>query len=423
MSPAQTSQLAEVLRARALRCVFQPVVDLDTRQVVAHEGLMRGPAGTAMESPLSLLEAAGSDQDLAMLDRLVHTVALRAMSEHPHGAGKALFLNIEPRGVGQVLPSDVARPWEQAREAALAAGLDVVIELTERALLADPSMMLWSVESMRDLGARIALDDVGAEPESLAFLPIVRPDVVKLDLRLIREHGSLEIAEISNAVRAYAEESGAAVVAEGVENEHDHDVALSLGATLGQGWLYGRPGPLPDELSASPRIPHVVALPSLPGDSPFEVVAGVRNTRRGPKSLLLPLSHSLEEASRSLAIPPVLLGCFQQAKYFTPATATRYAGLAKRLPLVSALGAYMPPEPAKGVRGGLLSDHDPLTGEWNVLVLGAHYAAALVALDRGDGQVEEADRPFDYVVTHDRDLVIAAALTLARRLQRTQAQR
>ena len=419
----QTSELTEVLQTRAIRCVYQPVVDLETRQVVAREALMRGPAGTAMESPVALLDAASTDEELATLDRLAHTVALRAMAEHPDGHGKALFLNFEPRGIGQDLAPDISRPWEKAREAALASGLDVVIELTERALLADPGVMLWSIASMRELGARIALDDVGAEPESLAFLPIVRPDIVKLDLRLVREHGSLEIAEISNAVRAYAEESGAAVVAEGVETEHDHDIALSLGATLGQGWLYGRPGPLPAELAACPPLPRVRALPDLPGETPFEVVAGVRTTRRGPKGLLLPLSRSLEEASQALSIPPVLLGCFQQAKYFTPYTATRYARLAHRLPLVGALGTHMPAEPAPGVRGAALASQDALTGEWNVIVLGAHYAAALVALDHGNLQVQEAERPFDYVVTHDRSLVVATAQTLVRRLLRTQAQR
>ena len=410
--------LRDVLQGGALRCVFQPVVDLDTRQPVAYEALMRGPTGTDLESPVALLEAARTDEDLATLDRLVHARALEAMVGHPDGRGRALFLNLEPRGIGRELPEQVLRPWERAREAALAAGLDVVIELTERALLDDPRAMLWSVSEMRSLGARIALDDVGADPASLAFLPLVRPDVVKLDLRLVQDHGSLEIAEITNAVRAYAEQTGAAVVAEGVETERDHDVALTLGGTLGQGWLYGRPGPLPEQLPAAPPVPRVSPLREVSGATPFEVVTEQRATRSVPKRLLLPLSHSLEDASATLSIPPVLLGCFQQARYFTPATTERYGRLAARMPLVGALGVGMPAEPAPGVRGGALADQEALTGEWNVVVLGAHYAAALVALDRGDFRAAEPDRRFDYVVTHDRDLVVAAAQTLVRRVLR-----
>ena len=419
MSATGTSpSLSDVLHAGALGCVFQPVVDLDTRQVVAYEALMRGPAGTGLESPLALLQAARSDTELAMLDRVVHARALEAMVGHPDGRGRALFLNLEPRGIGRELPEHVSRPWERAREAALAAGLDVVIELTERSLLDDPHTMLWSVREMRALGARIALDDVGAEPESLAFLPLVRPDIVKLDLRLVQDHGSLEIAEITNAVRAYAEQTGAAVVAEGIETERDHDVALSLGGTLGQGWLYGRPGPLPEQLPAGPPVARVGPLPDLPGETPFQVVAGRRLPRTGTKRLLLPLSHSLEDAARSLSIPPVLLGCFQQARHFTPATARRYARLAGTMPLVGALGAGIPAQPAPGVRGADVGAADPLVGEWNVLVLGAHHAAALVAQDRGEPGLADADRRFDYVVTHDRDLVVAAAQTVVRRVLR-----
>jgi hypothetical protein len=296
----------------------------------------------------------------------------------------------------------------------------VVIELTERALLDDPGLMLWSVAEMRDLGARIALDDVGALPESLAFLPVVRPDVVKLDLRLVRDHGSLEIAQIANAVRSYAEESGAAVVAQGVETEADHEVALSLGATLGQGWLYGRPAALPSDLGPRREVARVAGASSASGDTPFEVVSAERPTRRGQKAVLLPISHSLEDAAASLAIPPLLLGCFQDAEFFTARTRERYTRLGRRLPLVGALGTAMPSEPAPHVRGADLEGQDALTGEWNVIVLGAHYAAALVALDLGDFRTEGSRRRFDYVVTHDRELVIAAAQTLLTRLLRRQ---
>jgi hypothetical protein len=273
---------------------------------------------------------------------------------------------------------------------------------------------------MRELGARIALDDVGALPESLAFLPVVRPDVVKLDLRLVREHDSLEIAQITNAVRAYAEQSGAAVVAEGVETERDHEVALSLGATLGQGWLYGRPGALPAELSARRDIARVTPLPDREGLTPFEVVAAKRSARPGDKGLLLPISHSLEDAAQGLAIPPLLLGCFQDVQFFTPHTRSRYTELAERLPLVGALGINMPSAPAPHVRGAALAEQEALVGEWNVIVLGAHYAAALVSLDRGDFRLQGRARRFDYIVTHDRDLVIAAAQTLLSRLLRRQ---
>src|SRR3712207_7120838 len=94
------------------------------------------------------------------------------------------------------------------------------------------------VARVRELGWSIALDDVGADPMSLAFMPLLRPDVVKLDLRLVQDEPGPAIAEIMNAVNAYAERSGARVLAEGIENDHHLRMAKALGATLGQGWLF-----------------------------------------------------------------------------------------------------------------------------------------------------------------------------------------
>ena len=109
--------------------------------------------------------------------------------------------------------------------------LRVVLEITERALGARPAELLRTVERVRALGWGVALDDVGAETMSLAFMPLLRPDVVKLDLRLVQERPGPAIAEIMNAVNAYAEQTGAVVLAEGIETEAHLAMARALGAT------------------------------------------------------------------------------------------------------------------------------------------------------------------------------------------------
>ena len=109
--------------------------------------------------------------------------------------------------------------------------------------------------------------------------------------------------------------------------------------------------------------------------------------------------------------PCVLLACFQEARHFTPATTRRFARIAGRVPLVAALGAGLGGEPAPGVRGAGLADNDALRGEWNVLVVGPHRAAALVARDLGDDG-PDGERRFDFVLTHDRALVVEAARAL-----------
>jgi EAL domain-containing protein (putative c-di-GMP-specific phosphodiesterase class I) len=81
----------------------------------------------------------------------------------------------------------------------------------------------------------VALDDVGADPLSLAFMPLLRPDAVKLDLRLVQQRPGPAVVEIMSAVNKYAEHSGALVLAEGIESEQHLTMARALGARLGQG--------------------------------------------------------------------------------------------------------------------------------------------------------------------------------------------
>src|SRR5438094_762182 len=119
--------------------------------------------------------------------------------------------------------------------------LRIVLELTERDLTRRPADLLRLVSWTRDRYWGVALDDVGAEPESLALLPFVEPDVVKLDMKLIQEEITADEEAVVDAVQRYARRTGASVLAEGIETQEHRDKGLQLGANLGQGWLFGRP--------------------------------------------------------------------------------------------------------------------------------------------------------------------------------------
>ncbi len=111
----------------------------------------------------------------------------------------------------------------------------------------------------------------------------------------------------------------------------------------------------------------------------------------------------------------VVLGAFQTAERFTDATRRRYEHLGRHCALVGALGIGMSADPARGVRGANLAVDDDLAGEWTVVVVGPHYAGALIARDCGDDGVE-MDRRFEFVVTHNRAVVLDAARSLLARL-------
>jgi hypothetical protein len=249
-------------------------------------------------------------------------------------------------------------------------------------------------------------------------MPLLRPDVVKLDLRLVQERPGPAIAEIMNAVNAYAESAGAVVLAEGIEDGGHLGMARALGATLGQGWLFGRPGPgaVPGQRIGALRLP--AARPSdagAAGSSPFACLPPGVVVREAPKALLIELSKQLERQARRLGETCIVASTFQEARHVTPATRQRYRDLVERVGFVAALGEGLPVEPLPGLRGADLPPGDPVRGEWDVVVLSLHFSAALLARDLADDG-PDLDRRFAFALTYQRDTVVRAAAALLSRV-------
>jgi EAL domain-containing protein (putative c-di-GMP-specific phosphodiesterase class I) len=380
------SALETALTPGGVRSVFQPIVELDTGRVVAYEAL-------------------------AELDEICRAAAFRGAVDQGLLAPLTVFVNVEPEILDSAPLDDLLAIAEGAP-----AELRIVMEITERALAARPAELLRTVERVRALGWGVAVDDVGADSMSLAFLPLLSPDVVKLDLRLVQERPGPAIAEIMNAVNAHAERTGAVILAEGIETEAHLATARALGATLGQGWLFGRPAP-----GAAPGLETgALALPgtasaALVDGSPFGCLPATVPLRRSTKSLLIELSKQLEREAMRLGETCVVAATFQEARHFTPSTIQRYRDLVERTGFVCALGEDLPVEPLPGVRGAALDPADPVRGEWDVVVLSPHFSAALLARDLGnDGP--DLERTFEYALTYDRGTVVRAAHALLTRV-------
>lgn len=150
-------------------------------------------------------------------------------------------------------------------------------------------------------------------------------------------------------------------------------------------------------------------------EPPFSLGAALQQPRRSRKALLIEISKHLEHQAMSAGESTVVLASFQDASFFTPATRLRYAQLAKRAAFVGALGAGLPPRPLPGIRGCVLDPTDPLVGEWDIVVVGPHFAATLVARDLGDTG-PDSERRFEFVLSHKRELAIQVALVLMSRM-------
>ena len=400
----------DVIADQAVRSVFQPIVDLDSGCVVGYEALARGPVGSDLETPAELFGSARRLGALAALDDACRIAAFRGALRCGLLAPLTLFVNVEPEVLDTAPLDDLL-----AIAATAPRELRVVFEITERSLGARPAELLRTVERIRKLGWQIALDDVGADPASLAFMPLLRPEVVKLDLRFAQERPGPETAAVMHAVSAYAEQSGALVLAEGIEDERHLAMARGFGARLGQGWLFGRPQETLSELPVG-ELPLPRFVPELASStSPFGVLPASTLLRTATKGVLIELSKTLEREALGHGSTAIIAATFQAARYFTPATARRYAALADAVGFVCALGEGLRADLLPGVRGANLTADDPVRGEWDVVVLTPHFAAALLARDLGDSG-PDGERRFSYALTYHRETVVRAAGALLSRI-------
>ena len=393
--------------------VYQPIVDLDTGVTVAYEALVRGVPGSALHTPAELFAWAHRHGRLADLDWACQLSAVGGAIGSGQPAGAGLFVNVEPTMTDLRTPALLDRLDELAK----ASGARLVVEVTERRLADDVGGLLRFIDEVRARDWSVAIDDVGAVPASLALMPMLAPEVIKLDLALIQARTTVDTARIVNAVMAQAERTGAVVLAEGIETRAHEELARSMGAQLGQGWRFGRPAALPTVPVSRPlRLGSGVQTAPVHPVSPWDLVAEHPGVRRARKPLLLAMSQHLERQVLAGDDATLLLGALQLNGHFYPGTARRYEALAATAFMVAVFGDGVAPAPAPGVRGQALLHGDPLLEEWTVVVITPHFAGALIAKDLHDAG-EQSERRFDYLVTFDRDVVLAAASSLVRRMQ------
>lgn len=410
-APDLASELDRILCEELLAPAYQPIVELTTGQVVAFEALARVAGDSPLSRPDLLFETAREEDRLVELDWACRLAALRGAIAH--GLRRPLFINCEPDAMS-VRPAPEALPVLEEAESLF----QPVLELTERELNDHPRTILETLPAIRERGVGIALDDVGVDPRSVALMPFVVPDVIKLDLSLTQAPLDADLAETVHAVNAHAERKGALVLAEGIETEEHVFRARALGATHGQGWFFGRPGALPAEarMPASPLIlPGGAPCADDGAGTPFEAVAPELEIRQGTKRLLLALSRQLESHAAKLDHAGVLLSTFQTVEHFTGASRAHYERLGDELAFVGAIGRGLDRHQEGGVRGATLEPGDPLELEWDVCVLGPHFAGAFVARDLGDTG-PDMERRFDFAMTYDRELVVRVARRLMARL-------
>jgi len=397
--------LLAVLDGRAVHSLYQPIVELGGQGIVGFEALARGPAGSVWASAATLFAAATAAGRVPELDWICRSAAVRGALAADLDPRLALFVNVEPASNGVPCPDDLADI------VTIADRWPVISEITERAITDDPGGLLATVEGLRHRRRHVALDDVGADPASQAIMPLIRPDVIKLDQTIIADPHTDYAQAVIAAVHAEADRTGAVIVAEGIETPADLATAQAVGATLGQGFLLGRPAPLPRTVTLhAMEWPRRTSLPTS-APTPFDTAVAHVTPATVSREVMKRLSRAVEERAAATSEPTILLANFQHRDRFSAATARRYATLATHATLVGVFGQDMPAVPAPRVGGYPLPPDDPVTAEWSVILITSTGADGLFAHTTQDGT------GYQVAISDDRELILAAARSLFERMQ------
>ncbi len=218
----------------SLWVALQPILRSGDGSVFGYEALLR-TREPALPGPAEVLDAAERLSQLERLGRVVRQCAFRSLLEAR--SDFALFVNLHPE---DLLDPELSAPHSELAGMATR----VVLEITERASLDNVANVRARVKALRDTGFRIAIDDLGAGYSGLSSFAMLEPDIVKLDMALIRGIDARPVQQkLVRSMTQVCKEMGMLVVAEGIETAPERDVLIELGCDLLQGFLFARPGP------------------------------------------------------------------------------------------------------------------------------------------------------------------------------------
>lgn len=234
------SALNRILQPGGITPVYQPVfrVTNGTLEVFAIECLARGPKGTNFESAGVLFEYVRLKREESLVDRACIVAALRGASSL---AGTLRFaVNVHASTLGR---DHGFIPFLRTTAAATGITFDrLTIDIVEHAPPWDGVSFLAAVQQLRDLGAHIALDDVGLGQSNFKMLLDVEPDYLKVDRYFV--DGCANDPRRRAVIHALGELAGqfdAEIIAEGVTNDADQQALQELGVTLMQGFHFAEP--------------------------------------------------------------------------------------------------------------------------------------------------------------------------------------
>jgi EAL domain-containing protein (putative c-di-GMP-specific phosphodiesterase class I)/GGDEF domain-containing protein/CBS domain-containing protein len=268
--------LQDILANARLVTLLQPVLDLVEGRVMAYEALSRGPSNSPLHAPQALFRVAAQHGLLTALDWACVRMALKTFSRL--NLPGRLFVNLSP---GSLLDASFAPDTVLAAlDDVGMTSSQVVIEITENSAALDYGDLRQAVAHLRAAGIEVAIDDLGEGFSSLRLWSELKPAFVKIDKHFIADiHQDPHKIQFVRSIRQLAEGAHSCVIAEGVESPSELAVLKDLGIRYAQGYLIGRPSPVPirlpsREVQACLQSGTVSVFPMLQARDSLHVSAG-----------------------------------------------------------------------------------------------------------------------------------------------------
>ncbi|MHB1188791.1 GGDEF domain-containing protein [Thiobacillus sp.] len=237
--------LQDILANSRLMTLLQPVLDLVEGRMMGYEALSRGPSNSPLHAPQALFRVAEHHGMLPALDWACVRMALKTFAQLDLSG--RLFVNMSPISLldASFAPDAMLAALDQV-------GLTssrMVIEITENTAALDYGDLRQAVSRLRAAGIEVAIDDLGEGFSSLRLWSELKPAFVKIDKHFIADiHQDPHKIQFVRSIKQLAEGAHSFVIAEGVENVSELAVLKDLGIRYGQGYLIGRPSPVPVRL-------------------------------------------------------------------------------------------------------------------------------------------------------------------------------
>jgi EAL domain-containing protein (putative c-di-GMP-specific phosphodiesterase class I)/CheY-like chemotaxis protein len=238
-------ELKDIIQNRLVIPHFQPIFYLKSKQILGVEVLSRLPAGSYFESPEVLFDTAFHLGILFDLEMTCHKEALLKLGDRTRK--NLVFFNISPYLVQDQRFRDFSSIYDFYTTSE-----KVVLELTERTAIKDFDTFLALLSFFKKKGFKISIDDVGSAYASLDTIVEIKPDYIKIDIRLIRDINIDGVRQnLLKAIVMFCKQSGIISIAEGIETQEELNILVDFGVDAGQGYFLGRPTPEIEKIEMS----------------------------------------------------------------------------------------------------------------------------------------------------------------------------